>query len=248
MKTALILATAFATLIGVLVKTVLGAMVQEEAATRLSRLPIVLVRLAAARLPHGLRADLASEWQAELHHVLYGTEGIPLTRLMRGIQFSAGLLLSAPAVADGHTGRTTRLSRWVRVIGAAGTVASTVWPVAEAWAYLHPIAPLYQVLIYSSAPPPQPTPDQLTLTGVSYLCIAAALLGTAAILATGRWQISNLSILCFVSAGVLSYLGGGPLYWVVAAGIVFAVLAAAVPLQFRSWRRSHDAAISARPV
>ena len=240
MKTALILATAFATLLGVLVKTVIDAMAQEEAPTRLSRLPFVLIRMATARLPRDLRDDLASEWQAELHHVLHDTEGMPHTRLWRGIRYSTGLLLSAPAVADGLKGRTTRLTRWARIIGAGGTVGYAIWLLIYTWDYFHPAAA--QVLHSWLSPlQPQPTPDQLTLTGISYLCGAAAFLGTAALLATGRWLIANLNTLCFVAAGGLSYLGGGPLYSIVLAAVVFSILVAAVSLRLRNSRRTHAA-------
>jgi hypothetical protein len=44
------------------------------------------------RVPRDLRDDLAEEWQAELEFVLTGAEGMPLTRLVRGIRYTAGLL------------------------------------------------------------------------------------------------------------------------------------------------------------
>jgi hypothetical protein len=85
-------------------KATVGSMIQEEVSTRLNRIPVAFIRLAVIRLPYDLRGELAAEWTAELEFVLCGTEGIPLTRLWRGIRFSAGLLLSARLITDGLTG------------------------------------------------------------------------------------------------------------------------------------------------
>ncbi len=89
----------------------LADLMSEEARTRLARIPFAIVRLARARLPRDLRDDLAQEWDAELMFVLTGTEGMPITRLLRGTRFALGLLRAAPAVADGLTGRTRRFGR-----------------------------------------------------------------------------------------------------------------------------------------
>jgi hypothetical protein len=75
-------------------------MCKDEVRTRLDRLPYVLIRVAALRVPGAVRSDLTSEWDAELDFILHGTEDLPLTRLLRGVNFSADLLLrGAPAVA-----------------------------------------------------------------------------------------------------------------------------------------------------
>jgi hypothetical protein len=75
-------------------------MFKDEVRTRLDRLPYLLIRAAVLRIPRADRADLTAEWEAELDAVLHGTDGLPLTRLLRGIWFSADLLLrGAPAVA-----------------------------------------------------------------------------------------------------------------------------------------------------
>jgi hypothetical protein len=76
-------------------KTTLGNMAQQEAQTRLSRLPCLLLRIAARRLPTELRDDLSGEWEAELGFILTGTDGLPLTRLWRGTRYAGGLLASA---------------------------------------------------------------------------------------------------------------------------------------------------------
>ncbi len=84
-------------------KAAMSDMVQEEARTRLSRIPFALIRMAGMRVPAGLRDEVVPEWEAELEHIVSETEGLPLTRLLRGIGFAASLLLSARAVARGLT-------------------------------------------------------------------------------------------------------------------------------------------------
>jgi hypothetical protein len=75
-----------------------GDLVSEEVRSRLDRLPHVLLRLAAWRLPAELREDRLAEWTGELHQFLRGTEALPVTRLVRGIRYAAGLLQVAPTV------------------------------------------------------------------------------------------------------------------------------------------------------
>jgi ABC-type multidrug transport system fused ATPase/permease subunit len=113
-------------------KAVMGGMIREEAQTRLGRIPFALIKLAGARIPGELRDDLVAEWNAELEFVLTGTDGMPLTRLVRGIRYSAGLLLSAREITDELTrGDVSLVARVVRlgigiiaaVIGCGGVVS-----------------------------------------------------------------------------------------------------------------------------
>ena len=98
----------------------LGAMCEQEIETRIGRLPNALIRLAALRLPRDVRSDLADEWKAELDFIVSGTDGLPVTRLLRGLRFAASLLRVAPSVAHELTCTCTRRSRlW--------TVARTTW-------------------------------------------------------------------------------------------------------------------------
>lgn len=108
-----------------LVRAVMRIMIQEEARTRLERLPLALIRLASARVPRDLRDDLAAEWTAELEFVLTGTEGPPLTRLVRGIRYSAGLLLSAREITDVLTGRDVS-GAWRLMRLAFGGIAAVI--------------------------------------------------------------------------------------------------------------------------
>lgn len=242
MRTALVIAGTCAASISILVKVVVGPMLQQEAATRLSRIPFALIRLATARLPRELRDDMTAEWRAELHFVLHGTEGMPLTRLLRGIRYSLSLVKSAPAIADNLRGSARRLLRTARYLASLSAIGFSVWYVFLSYEYLHPATQLFSFIIYVSAP----TPHQLALTGIGYLCTAAAMLGTAVALATSKWPIMNLISAGFIAAGVLIYLGGGPLYSVIVAMAVFCILGLTVWLQLRHQIRAREAARSAQ--
>jgi hypothetical protein len=102
---------AAALVIGALVigvaKAVIGDMIQEEARTRLGRIPFALIRLAGRRVSADMREDLTAEWTAELDFLLTGTAGMPLTRLARGIRYSAGLMLSAREITKGLARKDT---------------------------------------------------------------------------------------------------------------------------------------------
>ena len=252
MKTALFVAGACVSLLVLLLKAVTGRLLQEDAATRLGRIPFALIRLASARLPRELRDDAAAEWRAELDFVLHGTQGEPITRLLRGIRYAAGLLMSAPAVADGLRGTARRLLRIARAVGAAGATAYAAWLLVYTYEYFHPQSveyfhPQFVSLVVGWSTP-VPSADQWTLSGMSYICAAGGILGTAVVLVTGYWLIANLNVLCFVAAGVLSFMGGGPLYSIVVASAVFCILVLSVPLQAMTRWRSRDAKRSAGPA
>jgi hypothetical protein len=86
--------------LGSLLWATLTDMFKDELRTRLGRLPYWLIGMAALRIPAAARSDLIEEWEAELDVILHDTEGLPLTWLVRGINFSADLFLrGAPALA-----------------------------------------------------------------------------------------------------------------------------------------------------
>ncbi len=75
-------------------------MLKDELRSRLGRLPFWLLRRAGQRLPEAARSDVVDEWNAELEFILRETEGLPLSRLVRGTRYSADMLLrGAPGVA-----------------------------------------------------------------------------------------------------------------------------------------------------
>ncbi len=73
-------------------------MASQEIRERLERLPHLLIRLGALRLPADLRAERLEEWQAELYEILRGAEALPLTRLVIATRFALGLLRTSPAI------------------------------------------------------------------------------------------------------------------------------------------------------
>ena len=73
-------------------RNTIAEMFSEEFKTRLSLLPYAALRLAALRVPRGTRDDVLAEWRAELGFILSDTDGLPLTRLIRGMRYSASLL------------------------------------------------------------------------------------------------------------------------------------------------------------
>ena len=91
---------AVAILFGSVLWATVTDMCKDEVRTRLSGLPYLLTRVASLRIPPDARGDITGEWNAELDHILRDTEGLPITRLLRGVTYSADLVLrGAPAVA-----------------------------------------------------------------------------------------------------------------------------------------------------
>ncbi len=85
--------------LGGLVAAAIGDMVSAEVRARLDQLPYTVLHLAIRRLPAELRADIGKDWQAELDHILHRAKLYPVTRLIKGVYFAAGLLRTAPGIA-----------------------------------------------------------------------------------------------------------------------------------------------------
>jgi hypothetical protein len=88
------------TLLGGAVCAVTAKLVNDEIRGWLDLLPHIILRLAAKRLRPGQReAIYQDEWVPELAYILKEAETRPITRLVRGVRFSLGLLISATRVA-----------------------------------------------------------------------------------------------------------------------------------------------------
>lgn len=76
-----------------------SSLVTQEATGWLDMVPGWLFRLARRRLPLTSRDTLYDEWAAELHAALHSLDSRPLSRLIFGIRYAAGLLRTARRVA-----------------------------------------------------------------------------------------------------------------------------------------------------
>jgi hypothetical protein len=92
----------------VIAKTATDASTQ-EVRTRLDRLPRTILALAARALPNEERDDLLAEWEAELSFILRHTDGLPLTRMWRGLRFASSLALAGPTLA-------CERGTWLRIV------------------------------------------------------------------------------------------------------------------------------------
>ena len=82
-----------------LLRNATGEMLKEEMQTRLCRIPNAVIRVAVLRLPEQSRSELAAEWLSELAFIVNDTEGLPVTRLLRGVRFAGSLLWTAREMA-----------------------------------------------------------------------------------------------------------------------------------------------------
>jgi len=86
-------------LVGATVVGVLTNLLTREAEGWIDALPSWLLRLAGRRVPASHRDTLYDEWAAELHHALHGMDDRPLSRLLLGLRYAAGVLCAARRVA-----------------------------------------------------------------------------------------------------------------------------------------------------
>lgn len=106
---------------GVVVLGVITSLVTQEATGWLDKVPGWLLRLARRRLPLSSRDTLYDEWAAELHAALHGMDSRPLSRLVLGLRYAAGLLRTGRRVANelgpardfSHRAETTAADRLV---------------------------------------------------------------------------------------------------------------------------------------
>jgi hypothetical protein len=117
-----------------------GAMLGREIRGWLDRVPVMLVRLAAQRLPVEARAGYAEEWSGELAAIGKEFQDLPVTRRVRQAWFALGMLRAAGAigrvVADEDGVLVAGVERGVidasvltrRFLELAGPERHTHWP------------------------------------------------------------------------------------------------------------------------
>ena len=87
-----------ALLIAVPLRGAFADMCKEEMRTRLELLPQALLRLAIWQLPPQVRDDQGEEWRGQLAHILKASDGMPLTKLIRGTHYAASMILPARSI------------------------------------------------------------------------------------------------------------------------------------------------------
>lgn len=85
-------------------------MVRERTLGGLDLIPLAILGLAAARVDHARRPDYKEEWLAELNSFMRSAEGMPITRLARGMTLAIGLL-TVKWPADMRERRLQRLAQ-----------------------------------------------------------------------------------------------------------------------------------------
>ena len=91
MRLTIILTAGFVSLVVSIFSRPILAMLDEEIRTRISRLPNAVIYLIALRFPRKVRRDLIDEWTTELEAVVSGTEGLPVTQLLEGLEYAWSL-------------------------------------------------------------------------------------------------------------------------------------------------------------
>jgi hypothetical protein len=129
---------------GFALSAAVGDLISQEIRGRLDALPRAVLLLAARRLPDELRAEKLTEWEGELHEILRGAEALPVTRLWRGLHYTAGITRAAPTIArtlapqdrsPSHRKRSRALIRpsgavattTARFLGFLGFLGAAVW-------------------------------------------------------------------------------------------------------------------------
>jgi cytidylate kinase len=88
----------------------MASLLSQEAQTRLVRFPAALLRLAQALIPREQRDERYREWVAEISYIARETDGLPVTRLIRGLAFAVGAIKAAARI---------RGAAWLRALRAA---------------------------------------------------------------------------------------------------------------------------------
>jgi hypothetical protein len=108
--------------------TVVGDLVSEEIRRRLDQVPRHLVRVAARRLPPASRAERVEEWCAEIDAILArrGATRLPITRLVIGVRFAAGLFAAVPSMRLPAAASRRRSAAPVVVVAGVAAAAGLI--------------------------------------------------------------------------------------------------------------------------
>jgi hypothetical protein len=90
--------TVIVSLLGVAVLKLVGGALHREMKGRVNRIPVMLLRLAARRLPVTIRQEWTEEWSGELAAIGEEYKDMPVTRLLKRAGFVLGVLYGAGGV------------------------------------------------------------------------------------------------------------------------------------------------------
>jgi cadmium resistance protein CadD (predicted permease) len=123
MRTTVLLA--LLALAGAFAVSVVTGMLSQEAQTRLARLPVALLRIARILIPGEQRDEWYRELSAELSYIAKETDGLPVTRLLKGLTFAAGAIRGALAIRRSSDARQQSLAPR----NPPGRGRATVWQI-----------------------------------------------------------------------------------------------------------------------
>ena len=143
--TGLVIATLLA-----LLMVVIGDLVSEEVRTRLERAPFGLLRVAALMLPRDQREARLIEWVGETEETMERASGMPITRLIEGLNCACGLIWAAPQV---RSILALRRPVWSIFLRAAGTSTLAIVTLSCLITLFVPVrtAPLESVMVLGIA-------------------------------------------------------------------------------------------------
>lgn len=202
-----------------------GGMASEEVRARLDRLPSVILRAARSRLPAGLRERVHDqEWVPELEHILEHAELFPLTRLLTGIRYAAGLLIRAGTIAaELQPPGTTQAPacgklRWRRLGARSAGLLHLFWPVREPMrvrVYVAGVAAAASAATGVAASSTAVHGRDLKLFAILVICGLAA---RGPLLTSGDLRLDLLEV-WFLPAAILL----PPVYALIAPALLFAI-------------------------
>ncbi len=196
-----------------ILRTVTTEMWQEEVRTRLTRFPEAMIRIAIARLPVRERHQYGEEWRSELSFVLSDTEGLPVTRFLRGTRFAFGLLRVSGDIAqelERSTGASSNsesgLKGPISVVGYRGqsacTAAGITYRQLDYWARTGLVSP--------SVPAKEPASYSLySALDILILSTIKHLLNAGSSLSAIRGAVAHLKECGLAGAGRLTLISDG---------------------------------------
>lgn len=108
-----VIGIAFGALLVLLGGKVLLDLASKEIQSRLSDLPLLILRVARWRLPRDLRESVHDDWRVpDLQERLQREDDRPITRLLKGLHFAVSLVIKAGCTARAAGAPSTAARMW----------------------------------------------------------------------------------------------------------------------------------------